>query len=67
MKQYGLAIESWHPTHKYEVIMWLRHNFGPGGNGGKDCTRCWGEEFDYGLENLYMDEDVYIMYKLRWL
>lgn len=59
MKQYGLAIERWSWQHKREVKMWLVENFGV--NGGR-----WGEQPDYGLENLYMDEDVYLLYCLKW-
>lgn len=39
--------------------MWLVENFGV--HGGR-----WFEDPDYGLDNLVMDEDVYIMYLLRW-
>lgn len=59
MKQYGLAIESWPWPHKNAVRMWLVENFGV--SGGR-----WGEQCDYGLENLWMDEDVYLMYTLKW-
>jgi hypothetical protein len=59
MKQYGIAIENWHWNRKHLVRMWLVENFGV--SGGR-----WGEQPDYGLENLWMDEDVYIMYQLRW-
>ena len=64
--QHGIAIEKWDWQHKSAVRRWLLDNFGDGGNGGSNCDMRWGEEFDYGLENLYMDEDVYVMYCLRW-
>ena len=59
MKDYGIVTDYWKWEHKREVKMWLVENFGV--NGYR-----WGEEYDYGLENLWMNEDVYIMYKLRW-
>lgn len=59
MKQYGIAIETWPWNRKNEVRMWLVENFGV--SGGR-----WGEQVDYGLENLYMDEDVYLLYTLKW-
>ena len=49
MKQHGLVTQLWNWKHKREVKMWLVENFGV--NGGR-----WGEELDYGLENLWMDE-----------
>lgn len=66
MKQHGVVVEHWDWTHKANVRNWLVDNFGLGGVGGPNCDKRWGEEYDYGLENLYMDEDVYIMYKLKW-
>ena len=59
MKQYGLATERWPWDRKREVKMWLVENFGVDGDR-------WGEEYDYGLENLWMNEDVYIMFLLKW-
>ncbi len=66
MKQYGIVTDHWSTTHLAEVRNWLVGNFGPGGFGGPNCDKRWGEEFDYGLENLYMDEDVYLIYCLKW-
>ncbi len=60
MKQYGIVIEHWDWKLKQDVRHWLGLNFGPEGG-----TR-WGTEYDYGLENFYLDEDVYIWYKLKW-
>ena len=60
MKQRGMAIEHWPWPKKHAVRMWLVENFGV--NGGRR-----GEQDDYGLENLWMDEDVYLMYTLKWL
>jgi hypothetical protein len=65
MKQHGIAIENWPASRKVDVWMWLLENFGP-----EDSPRQrgrWGCQYDYGLDNLYMDEDVYIVYKLKWL
>lgn len=59
MKQYGIVTERWPWKLKIDVKLWLVNNFGV--NGGR-----WGEEYDYGLENFWMDEDVYMMYLLRW-
>lgn len=59
MKQHGIVIENWSWIHKTEVRLWLVDNFGV-------CDGRWGEQYDYGLENLWMDEDVYFLYKLRW-
>ena len=65
--QHGVAIESWSYTKKVEVITWLNKHFGFGGVGGPNCDKRWGTEYDYGQDNLYMDEDVYILYLLRWV
>jgi hypothetical protein len=59
MNQYGIVTERWHWTRKYDVKMWLVENFGVNGDR-------WGEEYDYGLENLWMNEDVYLVYLLKW-
>jgi hypothetical protein len=59
IKQYRLATEMWPWKHKYNVKMWLTENFGANGDQ-------WGEQYDYGLENLWVDEDVYVAYLLRW-
>lgn len=60
MKQHGLVIEHWDGVRKYDVFNWLEENYGPEG-------KRWGQQYDYGLENLWMNEDVYIWYCLRWL
>ncbi len=65
-KQYAVAIENWTWTRKCAIRGWLFDNFGEGGVGLQHETNLWGEHNDYGLENLYMDEEVYLMYKLRW-
>ena len=59
LKTYGLVTERWHWTTKIDVRGWLTENFGPEGSR-------WGEEYDYGLENLWMNEDVYTAYLLKW-
>ena len=64
--QRGIAIENWPWQRQADVRNWLGKHFGPGGWGEKNCDKRWGEQDDYGLQNLYMDEDVYILYCLRW-
>ena len=59
MKQHGIVIEHWSHPRKLVVRTWLEKNFGPEGDR-------WGEEYNYGLENLWMNEDVFIMYNLTW-
>jgi hypothetical protein len=59
MNQYRLAIERWDWERKRDVRQWLETNFGP-------IHAQWDEEYDYGLENLCMNEDVYTLYLLRW-
>ena len=59
MNQHGIAIEHWGWKHKRDVFEWLGTNFGT-------IHYRWGEEYDYGLENLWMDDDVYTLYLLRW-
>jgi hypothetical protein len=61
MKQYGIAIDHWDWKRKSDVRHWLGLTFGAE-NGGR-----WGTVYDYGLENLWMNEDVYIWYNMRWL
>ena len=65
--QRGIAIENWPWQRQADVRNWLGKHFGPGGWGAKtDYEHRWGEVDDYGLQNLYMDEDVYMWYVLRW-
>lgn len=59
MNQYGIAIEGWDWKRRFEVKKWLRNTFGEEGER-------WGTEYDYGLDNLWMNEDVYTAYLLRW-
>jgi hypothetical protein len=59
VKQHSIAIERWTWQHRNEVRMWLVDNFGV--HGGR-----WWEDPDYGLDNLVMDEDVYMLYLLKW-
>lgn len=59
IKQYGIVTERWGHPRKLTVRHWLEKNFGPEGDR-------WGEQYDYGLENLWMNEDVYTMYILKW-
>ena len=64
MKQRGVAIERWDFQHRRNVIQWLNEHYGEAGDG--QTRGRWRQEFDYGFEDLVMDEDVYIMYLLRW-
>ena len=64
VKQYGIAIENWPASRKVDVRKWLLENFGDEDEPNKPGR--WGCQYDYGLDNLYMDEDVYILYKLKW-
>lgn len=60
MKRYGIAIEGWDWDRKSKVRMWLVEHAGVHGDK-------WGENQDYNLETLWMDEDIYVIYKLKWL
>ena len=46
-------------NRKLEIKLWLVKNFGV--NGGR-----WGQLTDDGLDNFWMDDDVYTLYLLRW-
>ena len=46
-------------NRKMEIKLWLVKNFGV--NGGR-----WGQLTDDGLDNFWMDDDVYTLYLLRW-
>ena len=46
-------------VHFQKLVLWLVENFGVNGDR-------WGEQYDYGLENLWMNEDVYTWYMLKW-
>lgn len=59
MKKHYIAIDDWNGVRRYDVFGWLEENYGPIG------IR-WNEHHDYGFINLEMNEDVYIMYTLRW-
>lgn len=59
MNQYRVAIEHWDWSHRRKVRKWLTENFG-------DNSDRWFEETDFNFENLVMDEDVYLIYKLKW-
>ena len=58
-QEHGVAIERWGWQRRQMVRSWLEENFGPHGD-------LWYEEQDYDLETLVMDEQVYVMYMLRW-
>jgi hypothetical protein len=58
MKRYHVEIDGWTWERKEKVRTWLKETFG--------STNRWGEYFDYGLEDIWMDEDVFMMYRLRW-
>lgn len=60
MKRHKITnTEFWSWNRKLEIKLWLVKNFGV--NGGR-----WGQLLDDGLDNFWMDDDVYMMYKLRW-
>ena len=56
---HGVSTDTWAISREVEVRLWLVENFGVNGER-------WKHEFDYGLESLEMDEDVYMAYLLRW-
>ncbi len=60
MKRHKITnTEFWSWNRKLEIKLWLVKNFGV--NGGR-----WGQLLDDGLDNFWMDEDVYTLYLLRW-
>lgn len=61
MKKYAVAFERLPAERRLNIITWLEENFG-----SSDRGRCWYLDQDYDLENLVMDEDIYMMYRLRW-
>lgn len=56
---HGVSTDHWTIRHEIEVRVWLAETFGV--NGGR-----WAHEFDFGLESIGMDEDVYNWYLLKW-
>lgn len=56
----GIAIEHRTSAHTQEVINWLK-DFGP------SSPDLWFEDYDYDLVTLVMTEDLYLMYKLKWI
>lgn len=54
-----VAVERWPWSRVQEVKLWLVENFGV--NGGR-----WGDDQDYDLENIWMDEDVYTWFMLKF-
>ena len=60
MKRHKITdTEFWSWNRKLEIKLWLVKNFGV--NGGR-----WGQLTDDGLDNFWMDDDVYTLYLLRW-
>ena len=60
MKRHKITnTEFWSWNRKLEIKLWLVKNFGV--NGGR-----WSQLTDDGLDNLWMDDDVYTLYLLRW-
>lgn len=57
----GIAIERWSSSREDKIKVWLRQTFGP------STRKTWYEEQDYDLVNLIMNDEIYIMYKLKWL
>jgi hypothetical protein len=56
---HGVSTDNWSMQHEVKVRVWLAETFGANGDR-------WKHAFDYGLESLEMDEDVYMAYLLRW-
>ncbi len=59
MKNYAVAIEKWDFDYAQTVLAWLEENFGYRGNR-------WGIDHDFDLLNLWMNEDVYVLFLLKW-
>lgn len=60
MKRHKITnTEFWSWDRKLEIKLWLVKNFGV--NGAR-----WGQLTDDGLDNFWMDDDVYTLYLLRW-
>lgn len=60
MKRHKITnTEFWSWNRKLEIKLWLVKNFGVNGDR-------WGQLLDHGLDNFWMDEDVYTLYLLRW-
>jgi hypothetical protein len=59
MIRYSILIDNWSWDHIKSVKMWLAEQFG-------DSNDRWRETYDYGLLYLWMDEDIYLWYKLKW-
>jgi hypothetical protein len=56
VKRHKITTEFWNWNRKLEIKLWLVKNFGVNGDR-------WGE----GLgDNFWMNEDVYVLYCLRW-
>lgn len=60
MKNYAVAIEKWNWEYKQNVISWLEETFS-----GRD--KRWGIDQDFDLFNLWMNEDIYVLFVLKWL
>ena len=57
----GVAIEGWKLARRRAVTTWLIENYGQQG-----IEKRWYIDHDFDLVNLMMDEDVYIMYSLKF-
>lgn len=55
-----ILIDFWDLIHDAEVKLWLRNTFGP------PSKTTWWVERDDDLTDLGMNEQIYMMYLLRW-
>ena len=56
----GIAIERWPSDRTAPIRKWLLENMGP------ESATTWYVEYDYDLFTLVMNEEIYVIYKLRW-
>jgi hypothetical protein len=59
MIRYSVEYGKWDPYHYYKVCNWLTENFGR-------IEDRWDTYVDYYEQCITMDEDVYMMYLLKW-
>jgi len=53
-------LERWAPDRAGEAVNWLTGNFGPEG-------AQWRVALGYDFVELYMQEEIYTLFALRWL
>ena len=56
----GVAIERWTSDRRVGVINWLTATFGP------PTPLVWEVDYDYDLESLVMNEEIYLLYLILW-